>query len=97
MAPAGMIPTPPPGAYPPPTQQSNQYGQPQSQQQAYGAPPPNPYGPQYPQPPGAVQGPMPSYGFGQYEFNDMENGIIAKTASRARIWGVAAIVTGSLW
>jgi hypothetical protein len=94
-----------PGAFgqQPPTQQS--YGQPPppqappqqyGQQQSYGQPPPNPYGQQMPMTPGMVGG-MGGYGFGQYEFNEMENGIIAKTAGRAKVWGIISIVVGALY
>jgi len=84
-----------PGA--PATQQS--YGQPQ---QGYGAPPPggNPYAPPQGMPGGMPGGAMPGmggYGFGQYEFNDMENAIIAKTAGRAKVWGIISIVIGALY
>jgi hypothetical protein len=57
--------------------------------------------PQYALPYGA---PMPAqyagaggYGFGNYEFNDTENGIIAKTAGRAKTWGIISIVVGALY
>jgi hypothetical protein len=40
--------------------------------------------------------PMGAYqGYGQYEFNDMENSIIDKTAGRAKMWGwISAILGG---
>jgi hypothetical protein len=41
--------------------------------------------------------PTPGYGFGKYEFNDMENSIIAKTAGRAKVWGIISIVIGALY
>jgi len=34
--------------------------------------------------------------FGNYEFNDMENSIIDKTASRAKLWGIISTVLGGL-
>jgi hypothetical protein len=37
-------------------------------------------------------GPIPSYG--DYEFNAYENGILDKTAARARTWGVISAVLG---
>jgi uncharacterized protein involved in cysteine biosynthesis len=47
--------------------------------------------------PYAAPGAMGSYGgYGQYEFNDLENGIIASTAGRARLWGIISIVVGGL-
>ncbi len=51
---------------------------------------PNPYG----APQGAPG--MMSGSFGNYEFNEMENQIIDKTASRAKLWGIISIVVGSL-
>lgn len=44
--------------------------------------------------PGMAMPPMPQ--FGQYEFNEYENSILAKTASRAKLWGIIAIVYGAL-
>jgi hypothetical protein len=63
----------------------------------YGAAPPsmgfsqNPYG-------GAPQGApgMMSGAYGNYEFNDMENSIIDKTASRAKLWGIISTTIGAL-
>ena len=51
---------------------------------------PNPYG----APQGAPG--MMSGSFGNYEFNETENQIVDKTASRAKLWGVISIVVGSL-
>ncbi len=51
-------------------------------------------------PPPGYGGPMPqvSYGgFGNYEFNDQENAIIAKAAGRARLWGIISIIIGALY
>lgn len=106
-APTMMAPTPAPGTMQPyspspPTQQS--YGSPQQpgfppqQQPGYGAPP-QPYAPPNPYAqPGQAPGAMPpGYGFGQYEFNEMENAIIAKTAGRAKVWGIVSIIFGSLY
>ena len=62
----------------------------------YGGPPPqgfapNPYGA-----PGAPQGLMqPQYG--NYEFNDYENSVIDKVASRAKLWGIISTVVGSFY
>jgi len=39
---------------------------------------------------------MMSGSFGNYEFNEMENSIIDKTASRAKLWGIISIVFGVL-
>jgi hypothetical protein len=38
--------------------------------------------------------PGPSYG--TYEFNDTENSVIDKAASRAKLWGIISIVVGVL-
>jgi hypothetical protein len=69
------------------------YGQPPGPQ-GYGAAPPsvgfqqpNPYGPQ----PG-----MSAAAYGSYEFNDTENAIIDKAASRARLWGIISTTIGAL-
>lgn len=83
----------PQGGYGPPAAAPGGYGAPAPgamQPAGYGAPPPNPYAP-----PGAP-GMGGFMGFGQYEFNEMENGIIAKTAGRAKTWGIIAIVIGSI-
>ena len=64
------------------------YGQPPGPPQGYGAPPPsmgfqqNPYGVQ-----GQAPG-MSSASYGSYEFNDTENAVIDKAASRAKLWGI---------
>lgn len=90
---------PPPGGAPP--------GAPPGGPPGYGAPPPGGgYAP--PNPYGAPQGgpqmgmgmgmggmPMGAH-FGNYEFNDMENSIIDKTAGRAKLWGIISTVIGSL-
>ena len=53
--------------------------------------PPNPYG----TPHGTgMMGPTPQYG--TYEFNDYENSIIEKTASRAKLWGIISTTIGAL-
>jgi len=60
----------------------------------YGAPPPGagPYAP-----PGAGFAPSPGItNYGTYEFSEMENQIIEKTASRAKTWGIISIVIGAL-
>jgi hypothetical protein len=55
------------------------------QQNPYGAPPG-----------GAMGGGMGPAAYGTYEFNDMENSIIDKAASRAKLWGIISIVIGAL-
>jgi hypothetical protein len=76
------------------------YGQPPPQPMqpaGYGQPPPQPgYG--QPQPGFGAPG-MGGYGggYGNYEFNDLENGIIGKAAGRARTWGIISIVIGALY
>jgi len=71
----------------------------------YGAPPPG-YGPPQPGygPPGmppnpyAAPGAQPTFGaqYGNYEFNELENGIIDKCASRAKMWGWISASLGAL-
>ena len=70
----------PPGAYGQPPQGGG-YGQPYAPQAPYGMP--------------AGMGPMPVQ-YGSYEFNDYENAVIDKAASRARTWGIISIVIGAL-
>lgn len=42
--------------------------------------------------------PQVSYGgYGNYEFNDRENAVIAKAAGRAKLWGIISIVVGVLY
>jgi hypothetical protein len=70
------------------------YGQPPAP--GYGAPPPsmgfqqNPYGAQ-----GGAPG-MMGGSYGSYEFNDTENAIIDKAASRAKLWGIISTTIGGL-
>ncbi|MBX3204633.1 MAG: hypothetical protein KF764_06160 [Labilithrix sp.] len=52
--------------------------------------PPNPYG----APQAGMMGMTPQYG--DYEFNDYENSIIDKTASRAKLWGIISTTIGAL-
>ncbi|MBX3185999.1 MAG: hypothetical protein KF819_03245 [Labilithrix sp.] len=66
----------------------------------YGAPPPsmgfggaNPYGAPAAMPPGMMGG---GGAYGQYEFNDMENAVIDKTAGRAKLWGIISTSIGAL-
>ncbi|MFO0734365.1 MAG: DUF5362 family protein [Labilithrix sp.] len=68
----------------------------------YGAPPggppqgfaPNPYG----GPPGGPPGMgMMNPQYGNYEFNEYENSIIDKAASRAKLWGIISTVIGALY
>lgn len=42
----------------------------------------------------AMPGMQPSYG--NYEFNEYENTVIDKTASRMKLWGIISTVIGSL-
>lgn len=80
---------PPPGGgqgYGPPG--SGGFGQPAPPQQGYGAPPPSM---SFQQPYGAQGGAR-----GSYEFNETENAIIDKAASRAKLWGIISIVIGAL-
>ena len=91
---------PPPGGgqgYGAPPQGSGGYGQPPGPP-GYGGPPPsmgfqqNPYGaPQ--QQPGMMSG---GGSYGVYEFNDTENAIIDRAASRAKLWGIISTVLGGL-
>lgn len=76
------------GAPAAPTQPS--YGV-QPLQPGYGAP--SPYALQ----PAGAFAPPGWGGFGQYEFNELENGIIGKTAGRAKTWGIISIVIGALY
>ncbi len=75
---------PPPGGGGYGQQQPGGYGQ--QQQQGYG-----------PQPGYPQAGFGGGYGYGQYEFNDLENGIIAKTAGRTRLWGIISVIIGALY
>ena len=85
---------PPPGGgqgYGPPG--SGGFGQP-APPQGYGAPPPSmsfqqPYQ-------GGAPGGMMGASYGNYEFNDTENAIIDKAASRAKLWGIISTVIGAL-
>jgi hypothetical protein len=47
-------------------------------------------------PPGAGRGAPPAApgAYGSYEFNEIENSIIDKTAARARLWGFVSILVG---
>jgi hypothetical protein len=92
----GWQPPPGGGGYGAPPPGGGGYGQPSGAPQGYGAPPQsmgfqqNPYG--------APQGGMPgmmSGSYGNYEFNDMENAIIDKTAGRAKLWGIISTVVGA--
>ena len=73
---------------------SGGYGQPPG----YGAPPPSmgfqqqPYGGV----PGMGAAPGMGGAYGNYEFNDTENAIIDKAASRARLWGIISTTIGGL-
>jgi len=72
----------------------------------YGAPPPGGAPPGYGAPPpsmgfqqnpyGAPAGAMGASSYGNYEFNDMENSVIDKTAGRAKLWGIISITIGAL-
>jgi hypothetical protein len=70
------------------------YGEPPAPQ-GYGAPPSmgfqqNPYGAQ-----GPALGTMGA-SYGSYEFNDTENAVIDKAASRAKLWGIISTTIGGL-
>ena len=60
---------------------------------AQGYAPPNPYGAPQGGPP-QMMGMTPQYG--NYEFNEYENSIIDKTASRAKLWGIISTTIGAL-
>ena len=73
----------------------------------YGAPPPGGAPPGYGGPPGGAGfAPSPyappghpgvmSPQYGTYEFNEYENSIIDKTASRAKLWGIISTTVGAL-
>lgn len=90
--------------YQPQQPQPQAYGPPPGQPPPYGSPAgtlPSGFGQQQPmQQQPYAGGPMPqvSYGgYGNYEFNDMENAVIAKAAGRARMWGIISIVIGALY
>ena len=87
--PGGGYGGPPPGGGPPSTGGPPGYGVPPGQ----GYAPPNPYGAPQGGPP-AMTGLTPQYG--NYEFNDYENSIIEKTASRAKLWGIISTTIGAL-
>lgn len=90
---------PPPGGggggYGPPP--GGGWAPPGGTQQGGGYPPqPQNFAPSpYPQggPPGAGFAPAPSYG--SYEFNEYENSVIDKVASRVKLWGIVSIVIGA--
>ena len=83
------------GWQPPPGGGGGGYGAPPGYTQPaapYGAGPPS----MGPNPYAAPGAPMGAYqGYGQYEFNDMENQIIDKTAGRAKLWGWISAVIGA--
>jgi hypothetical protein len=93
----GWQPPPGGGGYGPPGGGGGGYGPPGAGPPGYGGPPPgqqgftqNPYA-------GPAQNMMqiaPSYG--SYEFNDYENSVIDKTASRMKLWGIISTVIGGL-
>lgn len=85
--PGGGYGGPPPGGGPPGMGGPPGYGGPPGQ----GFAPPNPYGVPQAGPPGML---TPQYG--NYEFNDYENSIIEKTASRAKLWGIISTTIGAL-
>lgn len=60
----------------------------------YGAPPSAGLAPP---PPGTYPaGYGPPQAYGAYEFNELENAILARTASRAKLWGVISAVLGGV-
>lgn len=94
---------PPPGGGPPSGEGPPGYG---GGAPGYGGPPgygggapgqgyapPNPYGAPQAGPP-VMMGLAPQYG--NYEFNDYENSILEKTASRAKLWGIISTTIGAL-
>lgn len=96
----GWQPPPGGGGYGAPPPGGGGYGQPPGgAPPGYGAPPPsmgfsqNPYG--APQGMGAAPGMMGGT-YGNYEFNDLENSIIDKTAARAKLWGIISTTIGAL-
>ena len=87
--PGGGYGAPPPGGGPPSMGGPPGYG---GAPPGQGYAPPNPYGAPQGGPPG--MGMVPQYG--NYEFNDYENSIIEKTASRAKLWGIISTTIGAL-
>jgi hypothetical protein len=54
----------------------------------------------FPQPNTApIAGPAaaPATGYGAYEFNENENGVLQSLSSRVKIWGIIAIAIGALY
>ncbi len=45
----------------------------------------------------AAAGASPATGYGNYEFNETENGVLQALGSRVKIWGVIAIIVGALY
>lgn len=92
----GWQPPPGGGGYGAPPQGGGYGAPPGAAPPGYGAAPPsmgfaqNPYGA-----PGGAPG-MMSGSYGNYEFNDMENQIIDKTAGRAKLWGIISTTIGAL-
>ncbi len=92
------------GGWQPPSGGGQGYGAPPPGSGGYGQPPPagfgppsmgfpqNPYGAPQQQPPGMMGGGS----YGVYEFNDNENAIIDRAASRAKLWGIISTVLGVL-
>jgi hypothetical protein len=96
----GWQPPPGGGGYGAPPPGGGGYGQPPGgAPPGYGGAPPsmgfsqNPYGaPQgMPGAPGMMSGQ-----YGTYEFNELENSIIDKTAARAKLWGIISTTIGAL-
>lgn len=98
----GWQPPPGGGGYGPPG--GGGYGQPPpgapgGAPPGYGAPPPsmgfnqNPYGAQPPAMGGMGMG---GGSYGNYEFNDAENSVIDKAASKAKLWGIISTTIGAL-
>lgn len=96
------------GGWQPPPGGGGGYGAPPPGGGGYGQPPPGGAPPGYGAPPpsmgfqqnpyGAPAGGMGVGGgqYGNYEFNDMENSVIDKTAGRAKLWGIISITIGAL-
>jgi hypothetical protein len=61
----------------------------------YGGPPPQGFAPN-PYAGGPPMQGMMAPQYGNYEFNDYENSVIDKTASRAKLWGIISTTIGGL-
>jgi hypothetical protein len=91
----GWQPPPGGGGYGAPPPGGGGYGAPPGAPQGYGAPPPSMGFQQNPYAAGGAPGQMGG-SYGNYEFNDMENSVIDKTAGRAKLWGIISTTIGAL-